>query len=47
MAHSYLLGGATAGMHVRIGRPSGFQPDPAVVAAAAEIAADDRRLGDA
>ncbi|MGY1745942.1 ornithine carbamoyltransferase [Blastococcus sp. SYSU D00695] len=39
MAHSYLLGGATAGMHVRIGSPEGFQPDPAVLARAAEITA--------
>jgi ornithine carbamoyltransferase len=39
MAHSYLLGGATAGMHVRIGSPAAFQPDPAVLARAAEIAA--------
>ena len=30
MAHSYLLGGATAGMHVRIGSPEAFQPDAAV-----------------
>ena len=39
MAHSYLLGGATAGMHVRIAGPAGYQPDPAVLAAAAAIAA--------
>ncbi len=32
MGHSYLLGGATAGMHVRIGAPAGYQPDPAIVA---------------
>ncbi|MEU1901182.1 ornithine carbamoyltransferase [Nocardiopsis dassonvillei] len=38
MAHSYLLGGATAGLHVRVGAPEGHQPDPAVVARAAEIA---------
>ena len=31
MAHSYLLGGSLAGMHVRIGAPSGFQPDPEVL----------------
>jgi ornithine carbamoyltransferase len=31
MAHSYLLGGAMAGMHVRIGAPEGYLPDPAVV----------------
>ncbi len=40
MAHSYLLGGATAGMHVRIGSPEGFQPAPEVLKRAAEIAAD-------
>lgn len=38
MAHSYLLGGATAGMHVRIGAPEGFWPDPAIVADAERIA---------
>jgi ornithine carbamoyltransferase len=32
MAQSYLLAGATAGMHVRIGAPAEFTPDPAVVA---------------
>ena len=40
MAHSYLLGGATAGMHLRIGSPEEFQPDPAVLKRAAEIAAE-------
>jgi ornithine carbamoyltransferase len=40
MAHSYLLGGATAGMHVRIGSPEGFQPAPEVLKRAAEIAAE-------
>ena len=40
MAHSYLLGGATAGMHVRIGSPASFQPDPSVVKRAEEIAAE-------
>jgi ornithine carbamoyltransferase len=39
MAHSYLLGGATAGMHVRVAGPTGFIPDPAVVDAAGAIAA--------
>ena len=34
MANSYLLGGAMAGMEVRIGAPAGYQPDPAVVARA-------------
>jgi ornithine carbamoyltransferase len=39
MAHSYLLGGATAGMHVRIGAPERYRPDPAIMAAAEQIAA--------
>jgi ornithine carbamoyltransferase len=38
MAHSYLLAGATAGMHVRVAGPVGYDPDPAVLARAAEIA---------
>lgn len=38
MGHSYLLGGATAGMHVRIGSPAGYQPDPVVVAESEIIA---------
>jgi ornithine carbamoyltransferase len=40
MAHSYLLGGATAGMHVRVAGPAAHQPDPAVLAAAGTIAAE-------
>ncbi|GGV33588.1 ornithine carbamoyltransferase, catabolic [Actinomadura cremea] len=40
MAHSYLLGCATAGMHVRVGAPASLPPDPAVVKRATEIAAD-------
>jgi ornithine carbamoyltransferase len=39
MAHSYLLGGVTAGMHVRVAAPSGLQPDPVVLAKAQSIAA--------
>jgi ornithine carbamoyltransferase len=39
MAHSYLLGGATAGLHVRVAGPSGYQPDPQIVADATAIAA--------
>jgi ornithine carbamoyltransferase len=39
MAHSYLLGGATAGMHVRVAAPAGYQPDPAILARAQAIAA--------
>jgi ornithine carbamoyltransferase len=38
MAHSYLLGGATAGLHVIIGSPAGYQPDPDVLVRAAAIA---------
>jgi ornithine carbamoyltransferase len=37
MAHSYLVAGALAGMHVRVTGPAGYEPDPAVVARAAEI----------
>jgi ornithine carbamoyltransferase len=40
MAHSYLLGGALAGMHVRIGSPEGYDPDPAIVARAEQVAAE-------
>jgi ornithine carbamoyltransferase len=39
MAHSYLLGGATAGMHVTVSGPEGYEPDPEVLARAQEIAA--------
>ena len=39
MAHSYLLGGAAAGLHVRVAGPSGYQPDPTIVADARRIAA--------
>lgn len=39
MAQSYLLGGVTAGLAVRIAAPPGFWPDPAVVRRAEEIAA--------
>ncbi|WP_454854753.1 ornithine carbamoyltransferase [Promicromonospora soli] len=39
MANSYLLGCATAGMHVRVAGPEGFLPDAAIVTRAHEIAA--------
>ncbi|GLW06337.1 ornithine carbamoyltransferase, catabolic [Microtetraspora sp. NBRC 13810] len=39
MAHSYLLGGALAGMHVRIAAPARYQPDAVILDRAAEIAA--------
>ncbi len=40
MAHSYLLGGATAGLHVRIAAPGKYQPDPDVLAEAQAIGAE-------
>ena len=40
MAHSLMLGGVTAGVHVTIAAPTGFEPDPAVVAAARSRAAE-------
>ena len=40
MASSYLLGGAAAGLHVRVGGPQGYLPDPAIVARAERLAAD-------
>ena len=39
MSHSYLLAGATAGMHVKVSGPDGFGPDDAVLTRAREIAA--------
>jgi len=39
MSHSYLLAGATAGMHVRVSGPVGFEPDGDVLAKAQQIAA--------
>lgn len=38
MAHSYLIGCATAGMHVRVAGPEAFQPNPEFVADAERIA---------
>jgi len=40
MAHSLLLGGATAGLHVRVCAPEGFQPDGAVLRDAKNRASD-------
>ncbi|MTD57396.1 ornithine carbamoyltransferase [Amycolatopsis pithecellobii] len=40
MAHSLMLGGATAGLHVRVVTPEGFQPMPEVTAAAERRAAE-------
>lgn len=39
MAHSLMLGGVTAGLHVTVAAPTGFEPDPQVVT-------DSRRRGD-
>ncbi|WP_433378290.1 ornithine carbamoyltransferase [Streptosporangium sp. CA-115845] len=38
MAHSYLLGGAVAGMHVRVAAPAGYLPDPKILRRAARVA---------
>jgi ornithine carbamoyltransferase len=38
MAASYLIAGATAGMHVRVAGPEGFDPTPEIVAKAETIA---------
>ncbi len=39
VAHSILLGGALAGMHVRVASPAGYEPLPAIVQRATAIAA--------
>jgi ornithine carbamoyltransferase len=39
MAHSYLLGGATAGLSVRVAAPPAYRPDPDVLADAEAVAA--------
>ncbi|QBE49476.1 ornithine carbamoyltransferase [Leucobacter triazinivorans] len=40
MGHSYLLGFATAGMHIRVAGPAGFHPREDIVADATRIAAE-------
>jgi ornithine carbamoyltransferase len=40
MAHSLMLGGVTAGMHVTVAAPAGFAPDASLIAAAERRAAD-------
>ncbi|MBW0271888.1 ornithine carbamoyltransferase [Nocardia sp. MH4] len=40
MAHSLLLGGVTAGMHVTVAAPAGFEPLPWILEAAAKRAAE-------
>lgn len=39
VGHSYVLGGAVAGMHVRVGAPAGYAPAEHVVADAEKVAA--------
>jgi ornithine carbamoyltransferase len=39
VAHSILLGGALAGMHIRVASPAGYEPLPAIVQRATTIAA--------
>lgn len=41
MANSYLLGGAVAGMNVRVAGPHGFLPDPTIVEQAQAIAQEN------
>ncbi len=40
MGHSFLLAGATAGMHVRVSGPAGYEPDADVLTKAQSIAVD-------
>lgn len=40
MAHSLMLGGATAGIHVTVAAPDGFTPNPAVLTAAERRASE-------
>ncbi|TXJ06575.1 MAG: ornithine carbamoyltransferase [Aeromicrobium sp.] len=40
MGQSYILGGATAGMHMRIGAPEGYWPAPQIVDDARRIASE-------
>lgn len=40
MAHSLMLGGVTAGIHVTVAAPDGFMPNPAIVTAAERRASD-------
>jgi ornithine carbamoyltransferase len=40
MAHSLMVGGATAGMHIRVAAPVGFDPDPAILQDAKNLAGE-------
>ena len=44
VAHSLMLCGALLGVHVRVGTPEGFAPDPAVLAQARRLAGDRCRI---
>ncbi|MFN9635975.1 MAG: ornithine carbamoyltransferase [Synechococcaceae cyanobacterium] len=44
VAHSLMLCGALLGVHVRVGTPEGFAPDPAVLEQARRIAGDRCRI---
>lgn len=44
MAHSLMLGGATAGIHVTVAAPDGFTPNPAVLTAAERRASETGAL---
>ena len=46
MAHSLMLGGVTAGIHVTIAAPAGFEPDPRVRRGRRGARRRHRRLGD-
>lgn len=40
MAHSLMVGGANAGMHIRVAAPTGFDPDPAILQDAKNLAGE-------
>jgi ornithine carbamoyltransferase len=44
VAHSLMLCGALLGVHVRVGTPAGFAPEPAVLEQARRLAADRCRI---
>ncbi|HHP7229687.1 MAG TPA: ornithine carbamoyltransferase [Xenococcaceae cyanobacterium] len=44
VAHSLLLGGALAGVNVRIASPEGYRPDPAIIAKAQQLATEGTEI---
>lgn len=40
MSHSLMLGGANAGMHIRVAAPAGFDPNPSILLAAKTLAGE-------